>query len=178
MSIKRGLFLIFLFMLAGAILHYVFTDAQVRGVFNPWKNLGAPPEKAILVVGEWIVESASGEKYIYVDSGNWEKVEELPSNLVPGKPVEELNCVSPPSTDRFVDAKGFNDSCVFGTYTVIVAIDSSGTVYRWQVRIEEAMWIVAAPCYGSSMGFVIGMIIVGLAAAKRSRQKYVDDMEK
>lgn len=113
-----------------------------------------------------VVQGESGQYYlhsedIHCQQNCWQKVNEKPAGIANGSPAQELNCLSHPNLDKFVEVRGVCTYYFYSTKLEIWAIDSQGQVHfcqNWQPN-DLQHWMVN-PLNGAGVGLLFGIFLV------------------
>jgi len=138
MYIVKRVGLLAIFLLAGAIIMYIFGRASLQGAFNQWEPLGKPPGNAVKFVAFDYVQTASGDIYVYdYKEGCTDDCWVI--SITPTPDDSEIRpsfrCLQRFTCTGLGQLCGFTDS--LRTYGVglsmtIEAIDKKGFVYSWR----------------------------------------------
>ena len=146
-----------------------------------WRPLGAPPGKAVKILGTYLpppalcVETDDGGRYQYIGCPDkpgpdcWRGVEACEEASLPkGAPeVLEFTARNPPG--RVVDSVVIQIPIEFSEQTTNYAVLEDGSVWVWDYTrngLDALGWLVFS-FFGAIAGFVIG-IIISFAMAVRA----------
>ena len=163
MYIVKRVGLLAIFLLAGAIIMYIFGRASLQGAFNQWEPLGKPPGNAVKLIAFGYVQTASGDIYQYdykegcIDDCWVRSAAPTPDDSEYDLPSDACSDLPAPALDNFVDSRTVCELYGVGLSMTIEAIDKKGFVYSWRYGTSE--WDSAIPWVSSFIGAAAGLMI-------------------